>query len=143
MLNSAEVRIKTDLSDAYDKLGAFAARLTGSVEGGGGQITGMYQIGDRGPAGGWIFYDKGIFSNGWRYLEAAPAWTEFEAEWGAYERDVSGTSTAVGTGKRNTELIVAYLRRIGESGKAAQLSDELIGGTATTTGFCPARMSLI
>jgi hypothetical protein len=25
-----------------------------------------------GPAGGFIFYDKGGYSDGWRYLEAAP-----------------------------------------------------------------------
>ena len=32
-----------------------------------------YAIGDEGPAGGIIFYDKGEYSDGWRYLEAAPA----------------------------------------------------------------------
>ena len=31
-----------------------------------------YAIGDSGPAGGIIFYDKGDYSYGWRYLEAAP-----------------------------------------------------------------------
>lgn len=31
-----------------------------------------YKIGDRGPAGGWIFNDKGYYSDGWRYFEAAP-----------------------------------------------------------------------
>lgn len=31
-----------------------------------------YRIGDRGPAGGYIFYDKGNYDKGWRYLEAAP-----------------------------------------------------------------------
>lgn len=30
-------------------------------------------IGSIGPAGGYIFYDKGSYSDGWRYLEAAPA----------------------------------------------------------------------
>lgn len=32
-----------------------------------------YAIGDTGPAGGIVFYDKGNTSDGWRYLEAAPA----------------------------------------------------------------------
>jgi TolB-like protein len=36
----------------------------------------VYKIGDIGPAGGIIFYDKGNDSRGWRYLEAAPAWTD-------------------------------------------------------------------
>jgi hypothetical protein len=30
----------------------------------------VFKVGDRGPGGGWIFYDKGYDSNGWRYLEA-------------------------------------------------------------------------
>lgn len=29
-------------------------------------------IGAKGPAGGCVFYDKGEYSDGWRYLEAAP-----------------------------------------------------------------------
>lgn len=33
----------------------------------------VYQVGKVGPAGGYIFYDRGYYENGWRYLEAAPA----------------------------------------------------------------------
>jgi len=82
-------------------------------------------VGSPGPAGGIIFYDKGFVSDGWRYLEAAPASAEFTAQWGAYERDVPGTNTAIGSGKRNTEIIVERLRALGESGKAAQMCANL------------------
>ena len=41
----------------------------------------VYKVGDTGPAGGIIFYDKGDNSDGWQYLEAAPAEFEFEANW--------------------------------------------------------------
>ena len=84
-----------------------------------------YKIGDTGPAGGIVFYDKGVFSNGWRYLEAAPAETEFEAEWGAYETDVSGTRSVLGAGKENTKLIVERLKALRETGRAAQLCANL------------------
>ena len=35
-------------------------------------FTTAYVVGETGPAGGFIFYDKGKKSDGWRYLEAAP-----------------------------------------------------------------------
>ncbi|GHU33390.1 hypothetical protein FACS1894172_11810 [Spirochaetia bacterium] len=41
----------------------------------------VYVIGDTGPAGGLIFYDKGDYSDGWRYLEVAPVTTETTAQW--------------------------------------------------------------
>ena len=40
---------------------------------GSGPVQSDYQVGDIGPAGGYIFYDRGYYENGWRYLEAAPA----------------------------------------------------------------------
>jgi hypothetical protein len=54
---------------------------------------------------------------------------ERKAEWGAYERvdgsyrgiAVGGTGTVVGSGKRNTQLIVEFLRKQGETSRAAQL----------------------
>jgi len=40
-------------------------------------LTNSYQVGKVGPSGGYVFYDKGSYSGGWRYLEAAPASSEF------------------------------------------------------------------
>jgi TolB-like protein len=85
----------------------------------------VYKVGDKGPAGGWIFYDKGNNSGGWRYLEPAPK-DSAAAQWGADGYDVGKTGTEVGTGKGNTQLIVVYLRRTGETERAAQLCDALM-----------------
>jgi hypothetical protein len=100
-----------------------------------------YYIGAVGPAGGVIFYDKGNAIGGWQFLEAAPASTEFNVNWGTYENVVGNTETAIGTGKRNTDLIVSFLRRIGESGKAAQLCDNLVYG-GYSDWFLPSRDEL-
>jgi len=85
-----------------------------------------YTVGDTGHAGGIIFYDSGAVINGFRYLEAAPESTEVTAQWGAYEINVSGTQTAVGTGKQNTALIVAALNQAGEKGRASQICDVMV-----------------
>ncbi|MDR1248571.1 MAG: DUF1566 domain-containing protein [Treponema sp.] len=81
-------------------------------------------VGDTGPGGGLVFYDKGGYSDGWRFLEAAPASAEFTVAWGLYEIAVSGTNTGIGTGKRNTEIIA------GRGGAAAQRC------AALNTGGC-------
>jgi len=81
--------------------------------------TAAYKIGGPGPAGGIVFYDKGFVTDGWRYMEAAP--TDFSAQWGAYGQSMSDTDTSVGSGKRNTQLIVERLKQLGESEAAAQL----------------------
>jgi hypothetical protein len=87
-----------------------------------------YVLRDIGPAGGYIFYDKGVYSKaeftivkamndtvkillppitptyvGWRYLEAAPYDQTTIPPWGCYGVSISGADgTAVGTGKQNT-----------------------------------------
>ena len=96
--------------------------------------TPNYAIGDTGPAGGIVFYDKGSYSDGWRYLEAAPASTEWTSvSWGGRGTDVNGNSVSappeldgVGGGAANTQAIVSEL---GTGSYVAKLSDDLsIGG---------------
>jgi hypothetical protein len=103
-------------------IAVFVCSVSFAQSGGSGQV---YKVGDFGPAGGIVFYDKGEFSNGWRYLEAAPPEKEFTAQWGTKGKDVSGTRQAVGSGKQNTQLIVKFLEETGESGRAAQLCASL------------------
>ena len=85
----------------------------------------IYAIGDTGPAGGIIFYDKEERSGGWRYLEAAPQdeiiGINTTIQWAS--TNISGISTgeAVGNGKANTAAIVTALEAISNTGKAAQL----------------------
>jgi TolB-like protein len=81
------------------------------------QKTGAtYKIGDWGPAGGVVFYDKGSVSNGWRYLEAAPAETETVAplltyrsgiDYGKYE--AFRGKTDVGSGNTNMQNLIEVL----------------------------------
>ena len=97
-----------------------------------------FTIGQTGPAGGFIFYDcdadnktgnaDGLISTecGWRFLEAAPE--ELDTHYilyGYYRKESNGenmfvngtteynpddcTGTAIGTGRTNTELIVAAM----------------------------------
>jgi hypothetical protein len=75
--------------------------------------TPAYKVGDTGPAGGIIFYDKGNNSGGWRFLEAAPS-DLGKAQWQSNRTDVSGTKDTTGSGRQNTQLI-------GDSGRAALL----------------------
>ena len=91
--------------------------------------SGTYAIGGTGPAGGLIFYDKGSYSNGWRYLEAAPASTELtKKKWGSEGILIGGTETGIGTGQSNTTTIVTWLNSNGETNRAAQLCDALVYG---------------
>lgn len=54
-----------------------------------------------GPAGGIIFYDKGVYSDGWRYMEV---WTADEDDdwWCQIEADEENTSELIGSGYDNT-----------------------------------------
>ena len=86
----------------------------------------VFQIGDTGPAGGIIFFDSGNNSGGWRFLEAAPMEAEFQAPWNVRGTYVSDLRAEIGSGRRNTQLIVeAFRQAAGEWDTAAQLADDL------------------
>lgn len=83
-----------------------------------------YSVGDSGPGGGWIFYDKGEFTNGWRYLECAP-YEQGMFLWGRSIR-ISGLSSSVGSGENNTRIIVNKLGTWNSGNYAAKVCDSLI-----------------
>jgi len=67
-----------------------------------------YQIGDIGPSGGLVFYDKGSYSSGWRYIEAAATDLNF-LEWGCLGSLITNTqSTQIGGGQLNSIAIANY-----------------------------------
>jgi hypothetical protein len=124
--HSAKDIMGSSSGELFNGIDELITKLVAGMSTTGGRITQTdsgktYKVGDFGPAGGYVFYDKGVFSNGWRYLEAAPAEIEFTAQWGAHEEDINGTNTGVGFGKKNTEIIVKRLEELGETGKAAQI----------------------
>jgi len=80
-----------------------------------------YKVGDIGPAGGIVFYDKGEKAEGWRYLEVAPVATEFKAAWGYHRTAVNGTNVSIGSGKQNTDIIAS----MGDTNSAAYICKQL------------------
>jgi uncharacterized repeat protein (TIGR02543 family) len=82
----------------------------------------VVEIGSIGPAGGYIFYDKGSYSSGWRFMEAAPSdiprnGTDRGYVFGFYRETPTGanlatdaTDTAIGTGKANTAKLVGKMK---------------------------------
>jgi hypothetical protein len=88
-----------------------------------------YKVGDRGPAGGIIFYVNPSATDGWRYLEAAPASTEAKVAWSTSGSNaIRGTNVEIGTGKANTQTIVTYALNNGVSCRAATVCDNLKTG---------------
>lgn len=72
------------------------------------QDTESYAIGDQGPAGGLVFYDKGSYSEGWRYAEVALIdLTNFQ--WGCATTSIVNTQNdAIGKGMYNTAMVLNF-----------------------------------
>jgi hypothetical protein len=85
--------------------------------------TELYKAGDLGPAGGYIFYDKGYFLDGWRYMEAAPSDASASVSWGILKAYEERTRTDIGSGRENTAYLLQSHTQLRESGKAAHIAD--------------------
>lgn len=79
-----------------------------------------YSVGGAGPAGGLIFYDKGSFSDGWRYLEYGIEIQNGDKIWGC--NIANNTSFLVGTGFENSENVLANF----QSGACAESPDAFL-----------------
>ena len=94
-----------------------------------------------GPAGGRIFYDKGEYVFGWRYLEAAPSDQSTSIAWSTVTNTATGfmgMGDAIGNGQANTTAIVG---QAGCTSGAAYLCDNLtLGGYSDW--FLPSRYEL-
>jgi len=110
-----------DKDELFTKIPNLVQNILTVITKAGNMSTPLYKIGDTGPAGGIVFYDKGSFSDGWRYLEAAPYSSEFTASWGANEKDVTNTMDTIGSGKQNTKYIIEKLTQLGGYNSAAHL----------------------
>lgn len=89
-----------------------------------------YRIGDKGPAGGIIFHDKGNSNAGWRYLEVASA-DAGRALFGYFRPDGTdtkeiGTQSDIGAGKSNT---------FGLTSKMTITAYKGLSGTDTTSQY--------
>ncbi len=100
----------------------------------------VYNVGDDGPAGGKVFYDEGDYTKGWRYLEAAPS-DQGDFAWGGDGDINGGTQDGIGSGKDNTDAIVATLQDNKNKAYAAKICNELVEG-GFTDWFLPSKDEL-
>ena len=83
-------------------------------------------VGQAGPGGGIVFFNKGNSMGGWQYLETATSDQSTASEWGCIGTSIPGTHPTVGSGEVNTSLIVAGCN---EASFAAKICDNLsLGG---------------
>ncbi len=101
-----------------------------------------YEVGDTGPAGGYIFYvDSDDEFDDWDYLEARTTAVEDILYWGQNENNyaVVGTSMDIGTGEANTAAIVGHVNGV-EAASAANLAytyETTVDGTLYDDWFLP------
>ena len=81
--------------------------------------TGQYVSGEIGPGNGLIFFDKGFYSDGWRYIEKAPGNIGYK-RFGCSNIDIPETnSVEMGAGYESTEAILNQCNDLLNSSNAA------------------------
>ncbi len=85
-------------------------------------------VGQVGPGGGLVFFDKGNNNGGWQYLEAAANNQSSSITWGCYNTSIPGTLFTVGSGENNSMLI---FNGCNDVSFAAKLCNDLILGGQT------------
>lgn len=85
---------------------AYATNFAGTGYGPVFQVNTMnyYEIGEQGPAGGFVFYSKMDTIGGWHFLEMAA--TESALIWGNSSGVTNQTAVEIGAGLENTAAIV-------------------------------------
>ena len=82
-------------------------------------------VGQTGPGGGIVFFNKGNTTGGWQYLETATSDQSTGITWGCAGISIPGTQPTVGSGEANTSLIVAGCN---EASFAAKICNDLVSG---------------
>lgn len=92
-----------------------------------------------GGSGGYVFYDKGETTNGWRYLEAYSSAMIYNSSyyfyWSCNTNFTSGISNAIGAGKENSQAIKSICNY--NNVASALCLDMMYNGQAAGTWFIP------
>jgi hypothetical protein len=92
--------------DSAYKIRAYAKNKVGISYGNQLSFVTEYQVGEKGPAGGVIFYDKVSKDNGWRYLETTYTDVDLIGPAGCNLTVEINTDSAIGFGLENTAKII-------------------------------------
>lgn len=98
-----------------------------------------------GASGGYVFYDKGEYTNGWRYMELAPVTLNYTssavgAKWGCNTTFLSFTYPDFGKGYENTQRM---LTGCADANSAARMCDNYVSATGGLSDwFLPSKEEL-
>jgi uncharacterized repeat protein (TIGR02543 family) len=95
------------------------------------QWKALYEWGATGPGGGLVYYDKGSYSNGWRYLEMAPKNKEVQKK---YHDAVAYCNDFVNNGKDDW-FLPAYIHQVFTSTGYWYLDYDITGGWVLHPAF--------